>query len=161
MIVITGPSGSGKTTLRKALVREGHCSKAVTATTRKPRHDETNGIDYHFLSKEQFQALVNKGKFVEHVSFAGNCYGLPKASIADTDMTYVAELELTGANYLKETRGDVFIVHLDIQNTNISPKRTKRDLNVDWSTLISDIRISSFNDIDIQHIMAEYHAKNA
>lgn len=162
MIILTGPSGSGKTETQKALVDNDHCEDVVTATSRSKRRDEQDGIHYHFFNKKQFKVLINRGLFVEHVKIAGDYYGLPKAAIAEpTELPQVAVLDLEGANYLKNTRKGVFVVHLDIQNSAICPKRKSRDAKVDWSELASDYTISSFDDIDINRIMTKYYAKRA
>ena len=162
MIILAGPPGSGKTETKKALVDNDHCENTVTATSRTKREGEKDGVHYHFFTKKQFKVLINRGLFVEHVLFAGDYYGLPKESlISISTKPLVVVLELEGANYLKSIRKDVFVVHLDINNHHICPKRKERDKDTDWSTLAADYTISSFDDIDINRIMANYYAKIA
>jgi len=162
MIVLTGPSGSGKSETKKALVNNDHCEDAITATSRSKRQGEIDGVHNHFFTKKQFEILLSKGEFVEHVMIAGDYYGLPHASIAKpTTKPYAVVLDIEGANYLKSIRKGVFVIHLDIQNNEICPKRKERDKDVDWSQLASDYTISSFDDIDINRIMTKYYAKHA
>jgi len=85
LLVVAGPAGSGKTTLCERLVAEAPVfSKVVTATTRPPRASERNGVDYHFLTPEQFDAGVAAGKFLEwawvHQKYR---YGTPASSVLE------------------------------------------------------------------------------
>ena len=83
ILVITGPSGVGKGTLIKGLLeRVPGLQLAVSATTRKPRAGEVNGVDYHFLSAEDFERRVAAGEFVEHAEYAGNRYGTLKSELS-------------------------------------------------------------------------------
>ena len=71
ILVITGPSGVGKGTLIKGLLeRVPGLELAVSATTRKPRDGEVNGVDYHFLSEADFDRRAAAGEFVEHAEYA-------------------------------------------------------------------------------------------
>lgn len=75
-VVITRPSGSGKTTVLKELLRlVPNSGRIVTTTTRGPREGEVDGVDYHFISRERFAALVERGEFLEHVEIYGHRYG--------------------------------------------------------------------------------------
>jgi len=85
LLIVAGPAGSGKTTLCERLVAEAPVfSKVVTATTRPPRAGERNGVDYHFLTPEQFDAGVAAGKFLEwawvHQKYR---YGTPASSVLE------------------------------------------------------------------------------
>jgi len=83
LLIVAGPAGSGKTTLCERLVREVPAfSKVVTATTRAPRPGERDGVDYHFLTPEQFDAGVAAGKFLEWAwVHQKHRYGTPSASV--------------------------------------------------------------------------------
>jgi len=83
LLIVAGPAGSGKTTLCERLVRETTAfSKVVTATTRPPRAGERDGVDYHFLAPEQFDADVAAGKFLEWAwVHQKHRYGTPAASV--------------------------------------------------------------------------------
>ena len=73
VFVITGPSGVGKGTLISRLrARVPGIELSVSATTRMPRQGETAGIDYHFLSPEDFERRVEGGEFLEHARYSGN-----------------------------------------------------------------------------------------
>lgn len=84
LIVLSGPSGVGKTTITKALAERGWPGYVlVTATTRRPRLDEVDGVHYHFHSIQQFQELVGRGEFLEHAEVHGNWYGTPATPVRE------------------------------------------------------------------------------
>ena len=82
LVVISAPSGAGKTTLcdnvRSALPS---VRRAVTCTTRDPRHGEEDGVDYYFLGEEEFLARVEGGEFLENAVVHGNHYGVLKSEL--------------------------------------------------------------------------------
>ena len=90
MIVLVGASASGKTEIAKELGRLFGIKKAVTHTTRSPRLGETNHVDYHFVSKEEFLSLKAKDAFVETTEYNGNYYGCSKAEI-DVDKVVIVD----------------------------------------------------------------------
>ena len=78
LIVISGPSGVGKSTVTRLLLeRMPKLMFSVSATTRSSRPGEAEGVDYYFLSREQFQKRVAEGRFIEHAEVFGNLYGTP------------------------------------------------------------------------------------
>jgi guanylate kinase len=82
VFVITGPSGVGKGTLIRALrERVPELELSVSATTRRPRPGETQGVDYHFLSDEEFARRVEAGDFVEHAEYSGRRYGTLRSEL--------------------------------------------------------------------------------
>ena len=81
LVVIVGPTCSGKTTLAERFVAEKGYGKIVTTTTRDPREGEVNGVDYHFVSEEQFKAGIEAGDFLEHATFGDNLYGITKTAL--------------------------------------------------------------------------------
>jgi len=82
MLVLSSPSGAGKTTMSKRLLaNDPQISLSVSATTRKPRTGEIEGQDYHFVSNEQFDRLVDTGQLVEWAHVFGNRYGTPRAPV--------------------------------------------------------------------------------
>jgi guanylate kinase len=84
-IVIVGPSGVGKSTLIDRLMRE-HPTRfgfSVSHTSRAPRQGETDGVQYHFISRQDFVTRVQDGYFVEHVEYSGNLYGTSRTAVQD------------------------------------------------------------------------------
>lgn len=84
LVVLAGPAGSGKTTLCERLVAEQpQVERVVTCTTRAPRAGEADGVDYHFLTGEQFDRAVATGAFLEWAKVHANRYGVLKRSIQE------------------------------------------------------------------------------
>jgi len=82
LIVLSAPSGGGKTTLCEQMLRDNpNISRAVTCTTRQPREGERDGVDYYFLTAEDFLRRVQAGNFLEHATVYGNSYGTLKAEV--------------------------------------------------------------------------------
>ncbi len=94
MILLTGASASGKTETAKALKRLYGINKFVTHTTRQKREGEIDGIDYHFVTKEEFLRLKAMDYFVETTEYNGNFYGTSKPEIGDNKVVIV---ETSGA----------------------------------------------------------------
>jgi guanylate kinase len=105
LVVITGPSGVGKDTVLgrlKALRRPYHF--AVTATTRPPRPIETDGMDYFFLSDEQFDDMLAKDEFLENATVYAYRYGVPKPPIREAlsdAKDVIMRTDIQGARYIK------------------------------------------------------------
>ena len=84
MVILSSPSGAGKTTISKKIQQKHQNFKiSVSHTTRKPRPNEIEGIDYFFLTKERFLNKVNDNEFYEHAKIFGNYYGTSKKSVLD------------------------------------------------------------------------------
>ena len=81
MIILSSPSGAGKTTLVKLLSKNKNFFISVSHTTRSPRSNETDGVDYFFIDKEKFQTLIDKNEFLEFAKVFDNYYGTSKKNI--------------------------------------------------------------------------------
>jgi guanylate kinase len=106
LIVIAAPSGAGKTSLVKALLESNDdMGVAVSHTTRAMRPGETDGVDYHFVSKEAFQSLLAEGGFIEHAEVFGNWYGTSLGAM-DTVLNQgkhlVLEIDYQGAAQVRD-----------------------------------------------------------
>ena len=80
LIILSGPSGVGKGTVREELFKDDSLNLAysISMTTRKPRPNERDGIDYFFVEEEEFKSKIEEGKLLEWAQFVGNYYGTPK-----------------------------------------------------------------------------------
>ncbi|AIY80381.1 guanylate kinase [Clostridium botulinum] len=114
LIVISGPSGAGKGTICKELLEKNdNLLLSVSATTRSPRNGEVDGVNYHFLCKEDFITRIEKNDFLEHAEVYGNYYGTPKSNVdkmLDSGRDVILEIDIQGALKVKEnTEEGVFI----------------------------------------------------
>jgi len=106
IFVLSGPSGAGKSVLINRLLAELPALRfSVSSTTRAPRPGETDGVSYHFLSRERFEADIAAGRFLEHAEFSGNRYGtnqdeVDSAVAAGQDL--LLDIEVQGARQLQE-----------------------------------------------------------
>lgn len=105
VFVITGPSGVGKGTLIRGLMeRHPKLELSVSATTRAPRPGESEGVDYHFLTREEFDHRVAAGEFVEHADYAGRSYGTLRSELDSRvreGRPVVLEIEVQGARQVR------------------------------------------------------------
>jgi guanylate kinase len=105
VFVITGPSGVGKGTLIRGLMeRVARLELSVSATTRLPRTGERDGVDYHFLTRAEFDRRVGAGEFVEHADYAGRSYGTLRCELDDrvrAGVPVVLEIEVQGARQVR------------------------------------------------------------
>jgi guanylate kinase len=106
VFVITGPSGVGKGTLIRTLrERRPELELAVSATTRTPRPGEEDGVDYHFLTDEEFERRAAAGEFVEHARYSGRRYGTLRSELdrrLEAGRPVVLEIEVQGARQVRE-----------------------------------------------------------
>ena len=106
LLVVSGPSGTGKGTICKDIVSNHEdINLSISATTRKPRVGEVEGKSYFFKTKEEFEAMVDRGEFLEYAMIYDNYYGTPKKAIFDElDMgrDVILEIEMQGAMQIKE-----------------------------------------------------------
>lgn len=107
LIVITGPSGVGKGTLVKLLLaRHPQLRVSTSATTRPPREGEVEGEDYFFLSRENFEKMIETGEFLEWAEYAGNYYGTPRKAVEEkleAGEQVILEIEVVGARKIQES----------------------------------------------------------
>ena len=110
VFVITGPSGVGKGTLIKMLLeRVPSLALSVSATTRAPREGEEDGVDYHFLTEDQFQERIAAKDFLEYASYSGNHYGTLNSELdrcLAKGRSVVLEIEVQGAQQVRAARPD-------------------------------------------------------
>lgn len=115
LIVLSGPGGVGKSTVSKEVRAHNDFWVSVSATTRKPRHAETHGVDYIYMSDEEFDRAISNGYFLEWAAFAGARYGTPKQPVLDALLQgkdVLLEIDIDGAKQVKANWPDAILVFL-------------------------------------------------
>ena len=115
LIVLSGPGGVGKSTIVVELKKLDHFYFSISATTRKPRPGEIDGVAYHFVSDLQFQEMIQNKTFLEWADFAGARYGTPKAPVDKAlaeGKNVLLEIEISGARQVKEAMPEAIMVFL-------------------------------------------------
>lgn len=115
--MLSGPSGVGKGTVRKAAFSrpDAQFEYSISATTRKPREGEVDGVDYFFKTREEFELLIEQGKLLEYAEFVGNYYGTPVDYVKETlaaGKDVFLEIEVQGAKQVREKFPDGLFIFL-------------------------------------------------
>ncbi|GAA0331380.1 guanylate kinase [Bacillus carboniphilus] len=117
LIVLSGPSGVGKGTVRKAIFSKDNTKYeySISVTTRNPREGETNGVDYFFKSRDEFEQMIEKGELLEYAEYVGNYYGTPVDYVRQTldeGRDVFLEIEVQGARQVREKFPDGLFIFL-------------------------------------------------
>lgn len=116
LIVLSGPSGAGKGTVCKALLtRHPEVALSISCTTRSPRNNEKEGVNYFFKSEEEFKDLIRQDEFLEHACVYGNYYGTPKSFVAqklEEGSDVMLEIDVQGALRAKKIFPDGILIFL-------------------------------------------------
>ena len=115
LIVVSGPAGSGKGTVNSQLVATGDFVFSVSATTRAPRPGEIDGVNYHFIDRDEFERRIADNGFLEYTTYCDNYYGTPlKEAIAvlESGKNLILEIECDGAKNVKKIFPDAVLIML-------------------------------------------------
>ena len=125
LIILSGPSGVGKGTVRKIVMRDKKLNLAysISMTTRKPREREQNGVDYFFVSEEEFKHNIVENNLLEYAEFVGNFYGTPRSyveKLRNEGKNVILEIEINGAQQVlaktdAENRVSIFLMPPSIE----------------------------------------------
>jgi guanylate kinase len=129
-VVISGPSGVGKGTIRKALFKipDNNFCYSVSMTTRKPRAGEIDGVDYFFVTREEFEERIRNNGFLEYAEFVGEYYGTPLDYIEkqmDKGKEVIVEIEVQGALQVRERIPEAVFVFIVPPSKNSLIERLK------------------------------------
>lgn len=128
LIVVSGPAGSGKGTVNSQLVATGDFVFSVSATTRAPRPGEVNGVNYHFVSREEFQRRIDEEGFLEYTTYCDNFYGTPlkeAMAVLESGKNLILEIECDGAKNVKRIFPDAVLIMLIPPTFSIQEERLR------------------------------------
>ncbi len=100
LLVVSAPSGCGKGTILGEILKDDSFYYSISATTRAPREGEQDGVNYHFITKEEFEQRIAQGGMLEYAQYCGNYYGTPKKEVEqmrDAGRDVILEIEVAGA----------------------------------------------------------------
>ena len=116
LIIVSAPSGCGKSTVvHRLMEKRENLRFSVSATTRKPREGETDGVDYYFVSRQEFRRMVDEDEFLEHAEYVGNCYGTPRAPVEkllNDGFDVYLDIDVQGAMQVKALRPETLMIFL-------------------------------------------------
>ncbi len=115
LIVFSAPSGCGKGTMLAEILKNEKFRCSVSATTRSRREGEIDGVNYHFLTREDFESRINAEQFLEHAEYCGNYYGTLMSEVdsyLDKGINVILEIEVQGAMKIREKRPEALFVFI-------------------------------------------------
>ena len=129
IFVVSAPSGAGKTTIVKSILKDiPELAFSISATTRKKRENETDGVDYHFVSEKDFLIKIEKNEFLEFEKFYDYYYGTPKDFINDkinNDISVLLDVDVKGALNIKAIYPEAILVYICPPSFEVLVERLK------------------------------------
>lgn len=128
MLVLSGPAGCGKGTVRTHLLESGEYTLSVSATTRAPRPGEAHGVDYYYISKDEFISRIKAGEMLEYTEYCGNYYGTPKKeaeAVLESGRNLLLEIEVEGARNVKAKFPNAVLVLLLPPSHSVQEQRLR------------------------------------
>ena len=115
LILFSAPSGCGKGTMLEQILKNEDFCVSVSATTRSPREGEVDGVNYYFISKDEFTERIGEGKFLEYAEYCGNFYGTPMDKVnemLEKGKNVILEIEVQGAVKVMNKRPDALSIFI-------------------------------------------------
>lgn len=115
LIVVSGPSGSGKGTVNAKLLQSDDFAFSVSATTRAPRQGEVDGVNYYYITREEFERRIKDGEMLEYTTYCGNYYGTPlreAIEVLESGKNLILEIEVEGALNVKRRYPEAVLIML-------------------------------------------------
>ena len=125
LIILSGPSGVGKETVRTRLdkIRKFELTYSISMTTRSPRNEEVDGVNYYFVSEAEFKKNIENDNFLEYAKFVGNYYGTPKdkvEALRDAGHNVLLEIEINGARQVMSKVNDEGVISFFLMPPSLS-----------------------------------------
>jgi len=151
MVILSSPSGVGKTTLTKKIQQKYQSFKiSVSSTTRLPRSNEVDGVDYYFVSHEKFKELIKENKFYEHAKIFENYYGTLKKNVDKTILNndIIFDIDWQGTKQLTKFKNlNLIKIYLITEKKELKKRLIKRNQNSESEI---EERFKSFDE-DVKH----------
>tara|TARA_B100000212_G_scaffold300819_1_gene246334 strand:- start:66 stop:620 length:555 start_codon:yes stop_codon:yes gene_type:complete len=148
LIILTGPSGVGKgTIIEKIIKKDKRFWLSISATTRKPREGEVEGENYYFLSKSQFEEMIDKELLIEWAKFADNYYGTllkPVIEKINKGFKVILEIEVEGAEQIRKKFPEALSIFLMPPSKNELEKRIRNRGTENEDSIIKRLDRASF-----------------
>jgi len=129
LIIFSGPSGSGKdTVLNELLQKYDDVKLSISATTRKPRENEVDGVHYYFISKEDFEKKIDDNEMLEYAVYGDNYYGTPKAPVdkwLTEGKTVILKIEVQGAEKIRKMYPEALSIFIMPPSLAVLEKRIR------------------------------------
>lgn len=128
LVVVSGPSGVGKGTVLEYVLKRDDFVYSVSATTRKPRDIDIDGVTYFFRTRDEFEAMIGNGELIEYAEYNGNYYGTPKSFVEkmlDEGKNVILEIEVKGAMQIKKLRPDAIFIFIAPESRKILEERLR------------------------------------
>ncbi|MDD6807863.1 MAG: guanylate kinase [Oscillospiraceae bacterium] len=157
LLIFSGPSGSGKDTVINEIVkRDEKTIVSISMTTRKPRPNEVDGVNYYFVTKEEFLEKINNDEMLEWAQYGDNYYGTPKAPVfkwISEGKTVILEIEVQGTDKIKAKYPNVRTMFLmppsiHVLRERLSGRNTETEEEVNKRIEIAKKEIGRANDYD-------------
>ena len=147
LFVISGPSGVGKgTLLQRVMETVPNLAVSVSATTRAPRPGEADGVNYYFMTREQFEQNIAEGCFLEYETYGSNLYGTPRAGVEaqrNAGLDVILEIEVKGAMQVKAIAPDAILVYIKPPSLEILEERLRGRQTESEETIQTRLRIAA------------------
>jgi guanylate kinase len=150
LLVVSGPSGSGKGTVLKELFKiSENIFYSISATTRKPRSDEVDGVSYYFKTKDEFLSLIENNEMLEFAEYCNNYYGTPRKSVEqklEEGYNVILEIEVQGAMQIRNCGFDATFIFL-MPPTLAELERRLRKRRTENEQIIKERLVTAKNEI--------------
>ncbi len=165
LLVVSGPAGCGKGTVLAHVIESGNYCYSVSATTRSPRPGEEDGVNYYFVTREEFEKKIENGEMLEYTEYVGNYYGTPKDYVErslETGKNVILEIETEGAMNIKRIYPEALLLFIAPPDVETLEARLRGRGTEDEATIqkrmakaLSELALADEYDVKIVNIQGD------